>query len=202
MEFLPQLKIGWLNGWLLLFILYAGFGVLLLVFPRAVVKRLYERNGRTRAYYVRRALGVPIVLGAIGLFVLLPLKLGAWPFWVGLGIYLLGLGVFNAALINYRNTPLDRPVTEGVYRYSRNPQLMGMLVVFMGTAVAVGSWLMVALAALMGFGVHTRILAEERACLAQYGDAYRAYMARVPRYFGLPREPSPTDPPARQQPAR
>jgi protein-S-isoprenylcysteine O-methyltransferase Ste14 len=30
---------------------------------------------------------------------------------------------------------------------------------------------------------HYGILAEEEVCLKQYGDSYRAYMERVPRYF-------------------
>jgi protein-S-isoprenylcysteine O-methyltransferase Ste14 len=30
---------------------------------------------------------------------------------------------------------------------------------------------------------HLGILAEEEACLAQYGESYRAYVERVPRYF-------------------
>jgi protein-S-isoprenylcysteine O-methyltransferase Ste14 len=30
---------------------------------------------------------------------------------------------------------------------------------------------------------HLGILAEEDACLKHYGDAYRAYINRVPRYF-------------------
>jgi protein-S-isoprenylcysteine O-methyltransferase Ste14 len=29
------------------------------------------------------------------------------------------------------------------------------------------------------------ILAEERVCLAQYGETYRKYMERVPRYLLL-----------------
>jgi protein-S-isoprenylcysteine O-methyltransferase Ste14 len=33
-----------------------------------------------------------------------------------------------------------------------------------------------------GFG-HANILAEEEVCLAAYGDAYRDYLKRVPRYF-------------------
>jgi protein-S-isoprenylcysteine O-methyltransferase Ste14 len=32
---------------------------------------------------------------------------------------------------------------------------------------------------------HFRILAEEGTCLRQYGDSYRVYMERVPRYFLL-----------------
>jgi protein-S-isoprenylcysteine O-methyltransferase Ste14 len=32
---------------------------------------------------------------------------------------------------------------------------------------------------------HLRILAEEKSCLAQYGDSYQSYMQRVPRYLLL-----------------
>jgi protein-S-isoprenylcysteine O-methyltransferase Ste14 len=28
-----------------------------------------------------------------------------------------------------------------------------------------------------------RIVAEEKACLQQYGESYRSYMQRVPRYL-------------------
>jgi protein-S-isoprenylcysteine O-methyltransferase Ste14 len=81
---------------------------------------------------------------------------------------------------------LDQPVTRGVYRFSRNPQMVSLILAFMGTAVAVGSWLMVLLVLLMGLGAHTRVLAEERACLMQYGAGYQAYMNVASRYFGLP----------------
>jgi protein-S-isoprenylcysteine O-methyltransferase Ste14 len=30
---------------------------------------------------------------------------------------------------------------------------------------------------------HLGILAEEEVCIRQYGDSYRDYSARVPRYF-------------------
>jgi hypothetical protein len=45
MVLLPELQSGWLNGWLLLVILYGTFGILLLIFPRQVVSRLYDRTG-------------------------------------------------------------------------------------------------------------------------------------------------------------
>lgn len=41
---------------------------------------------------------------------------------------------------------------------------------------------MIAFAATKVLG-HYGILAEEEVCLQQYGDDYRAYMQRVPRYF-------------------
>jgi protein-S-isoprenylcysteine O-methyltransferase Ste14 len=191
MTFLPELESGWLNGWLLLFILYGVFGILLIIFPREVVSRLYERTGWTRQDYIRRIISLPVALATIGLFIFLPLRVGTAVFWIGLVIYAAGFAIFNMALINYRNTPLDQPVTRGLYRFSRNPQIVGLLVAFMGTAVSVGSWLLVILVALMSIGAHTRILAEERACLMQYGESYQAYMNMVPRYFGLPKQ-SPT----------
>lgn len=187
MMLFPELQPGWLNGWLLLVILYGIFGILLIIFPREVVSRLYDRSGWTRRDYIRRIIGLPIALAVIGLLIYLPLKVGTAPFWVGLTIYAVALVIFNMALINYRNTPLDQPVTRGVYRFSRNPQIAGLILAFLGTAVAVGSWLLVILVALMSIGAHTRILAEERACLMQYGEAYQAYMDTIPRYFGLPK---------------
>jgi protein-S-isoprenylcysteine O-methyltransferase Ste14 len=186
MEFLGQLQVGWLNGWLMLVILYALFGILMIVFPREVVKRLYDRTGWTRRDYVRRMFAVPIALSTIGLFVFLPLKTGIPAFWIGLAIYGTGLVVFNTALFNYRSTPLDQPVTRGIYRFSRNPQQIGLLLAFLGTSFAVGSWLLVGAMVLMGFSAHARVLAEERGCLKQYGDAHQEYMNRIPRYFGVP----------------
>ncbi len=186
MEFLGQLQAGWHNGWLLLVTFYGLFAVLMFVFPREVVKRLYDRTGWTRRDYLRRLVAVPIALSTIGLFILLPLNPGIPSFWIGMVIYGAGMIVFNTALFNYRDTPLDRPVTRGIYRFSRNPQQIGMILAFLGTSFAVGSWLMVGAIVLMGFGAHARVLAEERACLMQYGDAHQEYMNRIPRYFGVP----------------
>lgn len=188
MSLLPDLQIGWLNGWLFLAILYGTFGILLLIFPREVVSRLYERTGWTRQDYLRRIISFPVALAVIGLFIFSSLKVGTGAFWVGLLIFAAAFLIFNVALINYRNTPLAEPVTRGVYRFSRNPQIVGLILAFLGTAVAVGSWLLVIFVALMGFGAHTRILAEERACLKQYGASYQAYMDTTPRYFGLPKQ--------------
>jgi protein-S-isoprenylcysteine O-methyltransferase Ste14 len=49
--------------------------------------------------------------------------------------------------------------------------------------IAIGSWLALLILIISRFFGHIRTLAEEEACLEQYGDSYRAYMKRVPRYF-------------------
>lgn len=45
MPLLPALKIGWLNGWLPLVLIYGLIGSLLIIFPSQVVSRLYDRSG-------------------------------------------------------------------------------------------------------------------------------------------------------------
>ena len=47
-----------------------------------------------------------------------------------------------------------------------------------------GSWFVVGIGHADSSAVgHYRLLAEEHACLIQYGSSYQEYMDRVPRYF-------------------
>jgi len=114
---------------------------------------------------------------------LTPLKIGDVVFVIGISIYSLGLIGFIIALENFTNTPVDQPVTCGLYRISRHPQQFTVSVSFLGISIAIGSWLAFALMILGVIGAHNKILAEEEACLEQYGESYKDYMERIPRYF-------------------
>jgi hypothetical protein len=46
MEPFPELKIGWLNGWLAIVSLGLVDGILFLAFPKKVVRRLFDRSGQ------------------------------------------------------------------------------------------------------------------------------------------------------------
>ncbi|HEY71517.1 MAG TPA: isoprenylcysteine carboxylmethyltransferase family protein, partial [Anaerolineae bacterium] len=80
-------------------------------------------------------------------------------------------------------TPLDQPVTRGLYQISRNPQQVSIFIAYVGISLTMGSWLSLLLITIGITWGHVRVLAEEETCLKNYGDAYREYMARVPRYF-------------------
>ena len=183
MELLPALQIGWLNGWVLLVVLYSIFGLLLLVFPKEVVGRLYDRSGWSRRQRVLILIGKLIALVWFPLVIFTPLKIGSPVFVLGIVIFALGLAGFVVALFNFRNTPLNQPVTRGLYRVSRNPQQFTLLVSATGISIAIGSWLALMMLLLGLVFTHLKILAEEGSCLRQYGDSYRAYMERVPRYL-------------------
>lgn len=74
-------------------------------------------------------------------------------------------------------------VTAGVYAYIRNPMYVGLGFLVAGIGIALASdWTLVMLAAatlMMHFGV---VLREERYLESKFGDAYRQYLAKVPRY--------------------
>ncbi|HEY44044.1 MAG TPA: hypothetical protein G4O11_08695 [Anaerolineae bacterium] len=183
MELLPELKIGLLNGWLPLILFYTIFGLMLLSFPKSVVARLYDRSGWTEKQKTLSAFGKLFMFSWIFIAIFTPIKLSQGAFVLGCLLYALGLAGIVVALLNYKDTPLDRPVTIGLYKVSRNPQQITILILFLGISFAVGSWLAVFLLAIGAVMAHIRILAEEKSCLEQYGVSYKNYMEQVPRYF-------------------
>lgn len=183
MEIFPDPKIGLLNGWLLVAAFYLVFGMLLFLFPRQVVSRLYDRPRRTGGAMIRRILAVLLVLVWLVLTVLTPLSDDPAALVVGLTLYAGGLVGFVVALFNYARTPVDQPVTSGLYRISRHPQQFMISVAFLGISIAIGSWSALGLMGIGVIGGHARVVEEEKVCLTQYGESYRKYMERVPRYF-------------------
>jgi protein-S-isoprenylcysteine O-methyltransferase Ste14 len=79
----------------------------------------------------------------------------------------------------------SRLVTEGPYRYTRNPQYISDSLSILGYMVLTNSWMVWVVGAL---GVALNVLApftEEPWLEERFGEAYREYKARVPRFFRL-----------------
>jgi protein-S-isoprenylcysteine O-methyltransferase Ste14 len=62
-----------------------------------------------------------------------------------------------------------------------------MLIAFIGIGIACASWLFLLLGAIAQILQNILLDAEERWCLEKYGDAYREYMNRTPRWIGIPK---------------
>ena len=183
MELFPQLELGLWNGWILLALYNAVYGVLLLCFDRQVVARLYDRSQWSRKEKWLSASGKLFILVWFVSVILTPLKIGTAVFTLGIILWLLGLVGFIIALLNFNAMPLDQPVTKGLYRWSRNPQQVSIFIAYVGISLAIGSWIALLLISIGILWGHVRVLAEEQTCLTTYGESYRDYMARVPRYF-------------------
>jgi len=185
MELIPVFEIGWLNGWLLLALLYLIMGILLLTFPKYVVARLYEYDRsswskRQRAFYF---IGRLLVLICLVLIIFTPLKIGSDIFIPGIILFGVGLIGFIISLFNFKNTLPDHLVTQGIYRISRHPQVLMLFVLGFGICISIGSWLALFIQILASLFGRYRTLAEEQACLDRYGDSYQSYMKNVSRYF-------------------
>ena len=183
MTLFPELSVAWLSGWILLAIYGLVFGAVVRSFPKGVIARLYDKSNWTRP---QRALTTVGKLLSTILFVILgfsPLRIGRPVFVIGSALFLLGLLGLVIALFNFSQARLGRPATAGLYRVSRNPQWVMLVPVFVGGCLAIGSWTALLLFAMAVVFYHFRILAEERSCITKYGDAYRDYLTRVPRYL-------------------
>jgi protein-S-isoprenylcysteine O-methyltransferase Ste14 len=129
----------------------------------------------------------------------LTIFLGVWQFatapshgieaFIGLPLALLALGftIYGYFALGIRNTygSDERLVTTGLYRYSRNPQYVASIIGFAGLAIAVAMPETIMLCAL-AILVYTLLpYAEEPWLENAYGDAYRTYEARTPRFLSI-----------------
>lgn len=185
MEWIPKLRLGWLNGWVPLVVYAVVLFSTIARMPRHVQKRLFDVSHWTRRQRMVRVVGAIPALALIILLALSPLRIGHPEYTLGGSLYGIGLLTVVVSIINFRDAPLDRPATNGLYATSRNPQSVGLGLVALGSCLAVGSWLALVLLAVAARIYHERVLAEEAACMVQYGDSYRRYMDGVPRYFAL-----------------
>ena len=138
-----------------------------------------------------------VLLLGVALDRLLPLRLGAHEggaaHWIAGGfLVVIGLALATAGIRNFGRAATPVPtieptrslVTTGVHGFSRNPIYLGMFVIYAGIGVAArSSWMLLLalpLAIVMRYGVVAR---EETYLERRFGDAYRAYRARVRRWL-------------------
>jgi len=82
---------------------------------------------------------------------------------------------------------MNEPVSGGAYRYSRHPIYTALVLIFLGVSMASASWVFLLLTVLMAVLVSLSVADEERYCVEKYGDSYREYMDRTPRWIGIPK---------------
>jgi protein-S-isoprenylcysteine O-methyltransferase Ste14 len=64
----------------------------------------------------------------------------------------------------------------------------GWLLVLIGIGIACASWVFLLFAiAFAVLQMYIFTIPEERFCLEKYGDIYREYMNRTPRWIGIPK---------------
>ncbi len=110
-----------------------------------------------------------------------------WPFWLGALLTVGGLLFAIWARLhlgrNWSGTVTIKKghelITSGPYALVRHPIYTGLLLAFLGSAVALGEWRGVLALALATGALWRKLRLEERWMRLQFGDAYRMYSRRV-----------------------
>ena len=77
-------------------------------------------------------------------------------------------------------------ITGGVYRYSRNPQNVGWLLLLAGTSLLGGSAAALLLTFLFWLVLHLYLVSAEEPHLTRaFGERYQRYQSTTPRYLGF-----------------
>lgn len=104
---------------------------------------------------------------------------------IGLVLLVNAGGLFKRAgtdLIPFRN--VSALVTEGVYRFTRNPMYLGMVAVLLGCAVTVGASMALVVPPVFAVIVEARFIRPEEAMLRKlFPEEYAAYCERVRRWI-------------------
>ena len=116
-------------------------------------------------------------------FGVVPLALGVFLLlWTVRDFYVAGRGTLAPW------SPPQELVTVGLYRVSRNPMYVAVLLVLAGWAIGFRSWPLGIYALGVAVAFHLRVLLHEEPWLAKtHGEKWSSYKARVPRWFGFAR---------------
>jgi protein-S-isoprenylcysteine O-methyltransferase Ste14 len=112
--------------------------------------------------------------------------------WLGLAAVTAALALAGSAAWRFRRagTPV-RPfvpstalVTDGPYRRTRNPMYVGLTLLLIGLAIALGTLSPWAVVPVFVFAIDRLFIVREEAILEQrFGQAYRAYRSSVRRWL-------------------
>ncbi|MFX0065097.1 MAG: methyltransferase family protein [Candidatus Hermodarchaeota archaeon] len=183
MDFFPELQLTLFNGWFLFIWYVIIIGIITIIVPKEVRTRLFDRANFTKSQKIITVIEKSLALVFLILIFLTPLAYGSLDFIVGLIIFILGMIGIIIATYDFAKTPLDEPVTRRLYKISRHPQETMIAVILLGVSIAIGSLFAVLFHIFLRILTHFRLVAEEQACLQQYGESYQEYLDRVPRYF-------------------
>ena len=104
---------------------------------------------------------------------------------VGATLYTAGRLRFGSFRLTW-GLDTSRLVTTGIYRFSRNPQTVGSLLFLTGAGLVGRSGIALLLATVPALASLIWLPIEEGILERRFGDEYRRYRDRTPRYLGLP----------------
>jgi protein-S-isoprenylcysteine O-methyltransferase Ste14 len=191
MSAVPIFEIGVWNAWIFMVLLFLPTILIQMMTKEAQTKfnqgwasKKWSKAGRLAA------LSTHIVILPLTLIysIFLPLKIDTVWFYVGLAVCIIALSIYFMAGFNIVKTQIvNAPITKGIYRFSRHPIYLGGFLLFLGIGIACASWLFILFALAWIILWIIAVPSEESDVSKKYGNTYREYMKRTPRWIGIPK---------------
>ena len=186
MALMPSFEIGVWNAWI--------FVIPMLIISLSAMRVTAARESKQSGNFeltgkekrIVNAVFLPLIVSFV-YAVFLPLRLGTAWLYSGVVVYLFGVAFSIVAVLNFATSPKDKVITKGVYSISRNPMYIGLILMQIGLGIICSSWLYLLLTLVLLILLNENLSAEERYCLYRYGDSYREYRNKTPRWLGIPK---------------
>jgi hypothetical protein len=149
---------------------------------RTLLRYLKSTSRRSFVVYPLVIIALEFVLGGGVLTIVwwgLPFLAWGYLQYRLVGKYRLHLGGGGPGL----DTPPDRIVAEGPYRFLRNPMYLGHLIFMAGLGITFGSWAALVLLLVHIPWFHSRVLKDETQLEQRFGAPYLEYKSRVKRWI-------------------
>ena len=185
MEILDYISIGWSNGWWFTVVFGLANLVFLVAYPRQFSKRLFKIP-TFKSMFERMISIVSVIVFMRGMMIytiFVPMVVGTVWFYIGVIIFMAGLVVYISAMKAYADTAHELPVVTGAYRISRHPMQVFSLIMWLGVGIATLNWIILLICCLQPFLTVWFLKSQERYCLEKYGERYREYLQKTPRYI-------------------
>jgi protein-S-isoprenylcysteine O-methyltransferase Ste14 len=188
MSLMPNFEIGIWNAWLFM-IIYPLQWLAVILVPKQVAERtshapkiIQSRTDKIMAFFTQG-----VWIGATLYSIFVPFRIWTPWLWVGLAFFIMGLLILIMATLAVAGTPAGKPFTSSVYRYSRHPMYLSMILVYLGVSIAAASWLFFLITIITFFLQRYQSIKEESFCLDKFGNVYQNYMEMTPRWLGIPK---------------
>ncbi|MEA4875854.1 isoprenylcysteine carboxylmethyltransferase family protein [Anaerorhabdus sp.] len=106
-----------------------------------------------------------------------------WIFILGIFLYILGLITGAISVMDFAKPKKSGLNNSGIYKFSRNPMYVSYFMIFVGCSLLTKSIPLFIIVLIFQISAHGIILAEEKWCVAEFGNDYLNYMSNVRRYI-------------------
>jgi len=187
MSLIPAFEIGIWNAWIFMI-----WPILLPIISNYVIKekrvsKVLRTSVPMKFEKIFNIISMAAVIFGFLYSIFLPLKYNTIWIYIGLLIFLVGFIFELTVLYTIRGAKLDKPFTNGPYKYSRHPLYFALFMIIISITIMSLSWVFLLIAIICG--IHLLIVApvEEKYCLKKYGKEYQNYIERTSRWIGIPK---------------